>query len=69
MKNFTALLCAVFALCGCVTKDLNVENRQKIKTLTILQAPVEEFTKPPERLTAAAIRSTWVATVTTTRLQ
>jgi len=38
MKNLTAILCAVFALCGCVTKDLNVENRQKIKTLTILPA-------------------------------
>lgn len=42
MKKLIALLCAMFILCGCVTKDLSIENRQRIKTIKVLPASFSE---------------------------
>ncbi|MDR8370626.1 hypothetical protein NM213_12035 [Pseudomonas lactis] len=45
MKNLIIYYFCLFVLSGCVTKDLSVENRQQIKTVSVLLAsfPEQQF--------------------------
>ncbi|MEW5698941.1 hypothetical protein [Pseudomonas synxantha] len=45
MKNLIIYYFGLFVLSGCVTKDLSVENRQQIKTVSVLLAsfPEQQF--------------------------
>ncbi|WP_338514064.1 hypothetical protein VRC24_00795 [Pseudomonas poae] len=45
MKILFSAFCTLFLLSGCATKDLSIENRQKIKTLAVLPAsfPEQQF--------------------------